>query len=77
MTTTTTPPVTTTTTTTPATTKPPTTTPPVKKPPQNQENRLANTGASAIGWLVALGVLLAVAGVLMLLIDRARHTLRR
>ncbi|GGU65752.1 hypothetical protein GCM10010178_67070 [Lentzea flava] len=74
---TTTPPVsttttTTTTTTTPPTTKPPTTTKPVAKPPRHQDNRLANTGAS-LGWLLSLGVLLAVAGVLLLLFDRARH----
>ncbi|MDX8032479.1 LPXTG cell wall anchor domain-containing protein [Lentzea sp. BCCO 10_0856] len=59
------------------TTKPPTTTKPVAAPPRHQDNRLANTGASSIGWLVALGMLLAVAGALMLLIDRARNALRR
>ncbi|MET9634400.1 LPXTG cell wall anchor domain-containing protein [Lentzea sp. NPDC006480] len=58
-------------------TKPPTTTKPVAVPPNDQGNRLANTGASSIGWLVALGVLLAVAGALMLLIDRARRALQR
>jgi hypothetical protein len=66
----------TTTTTTPVTTTttPPvsTTTKPVAKPPRHGENRLANTGVS-IGWLVPLGVLLAITGVLLLLLDRARH----
>ncbi|WP_157984793.1 hypothetical protein [Lentzea terrae] len=72
--TTTTPPVTTTT--TPPTSKPPTSTKPVAKPPRHQDNRLANTGAS-IGWLVPLGVLLAIAGVLLLVLDRVRHSYRR
>lgn len=78
-TTTTTPPVsttTTTTTTTPETTKPPTTTKPVAKPPRHEDNRLANTGAS-ISWVLTLGVLLLVAGVLLLLIDRNRRASRR
>ncbi|MFS8105098.1 LPXTG cell wall anchor domain-containing protein [Lentzea alba] len=78
--TTTTPPVSTTTTTRPVTTtttKPPTKTkPPVKSPPRHDDNRLANTGTS-VGLLVPLGVLLAIAGALLLLIDRRRHSYRR
>jgi LPXTG-motif cell wall-anchored protein len=45
---------------------------PVAKPPLQQENRLANTGAST-GWLVVLGALLTAVGMLLLLLDRTRR----
>ncbi|MET8756588.1 LPXTG cell wall anchor domain-containing protein [Lentzea sp. NPDC004782] len=48
-----------------------TTSPPVTTPPRHQDNRLASTGAD-VGWLLVLGVLLGIAGVLLLLIDRRR-----